>query len=113
MGAWRSTPSKQSTPVAMGPRFCGDDEGALLVLHRLALDKGLAPLHLVRQRRLVDLDDDGVGLDAEVLHQRLRDVAHHAGLLFIGAAGGHAHGNFRHSCYSLCSCYLPQTRTSS
>src|SRR6267142_426282 len=79
---------------------------ALLVLHRLALDKGLAALHLVGQRRLVDLDHDGVGLDAEVLHQRLRDVAHHAGLLFIGAAGGHAHGNFRHSCHSLCSCYV-------
>jgi hypothetical protein len=26
----------------------------------------------------------------------LRDVAHHAGLLFIGAADGHADGNFRH-----------------
>jgi hypothetical protein len=26
----------------------------------------------------------------------LRDVAHHAGLLFVGAAGGHAHGNLRH-----------------
>src|SRR5206468_2241428 len=53
-------------------------------LHRLALDKGLAALHLMGQRCLVDLDDDGVGVDAEVLHQRLRDVAHHAGLLFVG-----------------------------
>jgi hypothetical protein len=26
--------------------------------------------------------------------------------LFIGAAGGHAHGNFRHFCHSLCSCYV-------
>src|SRR6266852_5517553 len=96
MGAGRPTPSKQSTLVAIGPRFRGDDEGELFVLHRLALDKSLAALHLVGQRRLVDLDHDGVGLDAEVFHQRLRDVAHHAGLLFIGAAGGHADGNFRH-----------------
>jgi len=27
-------------------------------------------------------------VDAEVLHQRLRNVAHHAGLLLVGAAGG-------------------------
>src|SRR5258708_11020244 len=81
------------------PAFAGTTGGegcALLVLHRLALDKGLAALHLVGQRRLVDLDHHGVGLDAEIRHQRLRDVAHHAGLLFIGAAGGHADGDFRH-----------------
>src|SRR6266480_4974148 len=91
------------------PAFAGTTGGedcALLVLHRLALDKGFAALHLVGQRRLVDLDHDGVGLDAEVLHQRLRDVAHHAGLLFIGAAGGHADGDFRHCCLSLFSCSL-------
>src|SRR5260370_22440888 len=69
---------------------------SLLALHRLALDKRLAALHLVGQRRLVDLDHDGIGLDAEVFHQRLGDVAHHAGLLLIGSAGGHADGNFRH-----------------
>src|SRR6266403_3459858 len=105
------------------PAFAGTTGGedcALLVLHRLALDKGFAALHLVGQRRLVDLDHDGVGLDAEVLHQRLRDVAHHAGLLFIGAAGGHADGDFRH-CWSLPflllrhSCHLfdphPEERT--
>src|SRR6267142_1107048 len=79
---------------------------ALLLLRRCPLHKRLAALHLVGQRRLVDLDHDGIGVDAEVLHQRLRDVAHHAGLLLIGAAGGHAHGNFRHSCHSLCSCYV-------
>src|SRR5258708_5252332 len=78
------------------PAFAGTTRVALLVLHRLALDKSLAALHLVRERRLVDLDHDGIGLDAEVLHQRLRDIAHHAGLLFIGAAGGHADGDFRH-----------------
>src|SRR5437667_10439167 len=102
----------------MGPRFRGDDrwrEFALL-LHRLALDKGLAALHLVGQRRLVDLDDDGVGVNAEVLHQRLRDVAHHAGLLFVGAAGGHADGDFRHCWslpFSLATSLLPRTRSSS
>src|SRR6476620_8789179 len=84
----------------MGPRFRGDDEGELLVLHRLALDEGLAALHLVGERRLVDLDHDHVGVDAEVFHQRLRDVAPPARLLFIGAAGGHAEGDFMH-CWSL------------
>src|SRR5258707_11506532 len=89
---------------------------ALLALHRLALDKGLAALHLVGERRLVDLDHDGVGLDAEVFYQRLRDVAHHAGLLFIGAAGGHADGDFRHFWslpFSLAASLLPRTRSSS
>src|SRR5882757_3123135 len=66
------------------------------LLLRRALDKRLAALHLVGQRRFVDLDHDRIGVDAEVLHQRLRDVTHHAGLLLVGAAGGHAHGNFRH-----------------
>src|SRR5712664_3286618 len=70
---------------------------ALLLLRRCPLHESLAALHLVGQRRLVDLDHDGIGVDAEVLHERLRDVAHHAGLLLIGAAGGHAHGNFRHT----------------
>src|SRR6266478_5011697 len=90
-------------------------EFALLLRRSRALDKGLAALHLVRQRRLVDLDHDGIGIDAEVLHQRLRDVAHHAGLLFIGAAGGHADGDFRHCCYSLCfaASLLPRARSSS
>src|SRR6266849_3281499 len=80
---------------------------ALFFLRRCPLHESLAALHLVGQRRLVDLDHDRIGVDAEVLHQRLRDVAHHAGLLLIGAAGGHAHGNFRHCCLSLCSCYDP------
>src|SRR5260370_34268405 len=71
---------------------------ALLLRRRRALHERLAALHLVSQRRLVDLDHDGIGIDPEVLHQRLRDVAHHAGLLLIGSAGGHAHGYFRHSC---------------
>src|SRR4030081_1757770 len=91
------------------PAFAGTTSGeglALLALHRLALNKSLAALHLVSQRRFVDLDDDRIGVDAEVLHQRLRDVAHHAGLLFIGAAGSHAHRNFRHLGLSLFSCYV-------
>src|SRR5882757_9168624 len=66
------------------------------LLLRRALDKRLAALHLVGERCFVDLDHDRIGVDAEVLHQRLRDVTHHAGLLLVGAAGGHAHGNFRH-----------------
>src|ERR1700687_3360940 len=93
-----------------------DERRRLLALHGLALNKGLAALHLVSQRRFVDLDDDGIGIDAEVLHQRLRDVAHHAGLLFIGAAGGHAHGNFRHffiTPFALATSLLPRTLTSS
>jgi hypothetical protein len=61
----------------------------------------LAALHLVGERRFVDLDHDRIGIDAEVLDQRLGDVAHHAGLLFVGAAEGHAHGNLRHSRFSL------------
>src|SRR6267378_3426580 len=95
-------------PGVMDPGVRRDDQQlgpALLALHRLAFHESLAALHLVGQRRLVDLDHDRVGVDAEVLHQRLRDVAHHAGLLLIGTAGGHAHGNFRHPCLSLCSCY--------
>src|ERR1700686_213603 len=108
MGAGRSTPPEQSTLVVMGPRFRGADGGeiALLLLRGGALDKGLAALHLVGQRRFVDLDHDGVGNDAEILHQRLRDVAHHAGLLFIGAAGGHADGDFRHFWLLPFSCYV-------
>src|SRR4029434_3878070 len=69
---------------------------ALLLRRRRALHKRLAALHLVGQRRFVDLDHHRIGIDAEVLDQRLRDVAHHTGLLFVGAAGGHAHGNLRH-----------------
>src|SRR5262249_46217052 len=69
-----------------------------------ALHKSLAALHLVMQGRLVDLDHDRIGIDAEVLHQRLRDVAHHADLLFFGAATGHADGNLGHHFYSLLSC---------
>ena len=65
---------------------------------RRALHKRLAALHLVGQRRFVDLDHHRIGIDAEVLDQRLGDVAHHAGLLFVGAAGGHAHGDLRHCC---------------
>src|ERR1700736_6167199 len=82
------------------PAFAGTTV-RLLLRRRRALHKRLATLHLVGQRSFVDLDHDRVGIDAEILHERLRDVAHHAGLLFIGAAGGHAHGNFRHFCHSL------------
>src|SRR5438034_11145321 len=91
--------SMDSGPAPSGASRNDDVNGvssALLVLRRLALDKSLAALHLVGQRRFVDLDHHRIGIDAEVLHQRLRDVAHHAGLLFVGAAGGHAHGNLRH-----------------
>src|SRR5258707_8840099 len=70
----------------------------LLLRRRGALHKRLAALHLVGQRGFVDLDHDRIGIDAEVFHQRLRDVAHHAGLLVIGAAGGHAYGDLRHFC---------------
>src|ERR1700733_14495146 len=73
-----------------------NDERNLLLRSSRAFNERLATLHLVGQRGFVDLDHDSIGLDAEVLHQRLRDVAHHAGLLFVGTAGGHAHGNFRH-----------------
>src|ERR1700688_1836792 len=83
-------------PALMTSRASKEDVSALLL--RGALDESLAALHLVGQRRLVDLDHDGVGIDAEVLHQRLGDVAHHTGLLVIGAARGHADGNFRHCC---------------
>src|SRR5436190_7270718 len=76
------------------------------LLHRLALDEGLAALHLVGQRCLVDLDHHRVGIDAEILHQRLGDVAHHAGLLLVGAASGHAHGNLRHLSLPVFSCSL-------
>src|SRR5262245_56829012 len=55
-----------------------NDERRVLLLHRLALDEGLAALHLVGERGFVDLDHDSVGVDAEVLHQGLGDVAHHA-----------------------------------
>ncbi len=48
----------------MGLRFRGDDDGALLVLHRLALDEGLAALHLVRERRI------GEGRHARALGNR-------------------------------------------
>src|SRR5260221_5439019 len=71
-------------------------EGSLLLRRRRALNKRLAALHLVGQRRFVDLDHDRIGIDAEVLHQRLGDVAHLAGLVVVGAACGHSHGNRRH-----------------
>src|SRR5712664_4882576 len=78
------------------PAFRGDDGEDLFLRGRRALHKSLAALHFMGERRLIDLDHHGVGIDAEILHQRLRDVAHHAGLLFLGAAGGHANGDFRH-----------------
>src|ERR1700676_1368387 len=101
-----------SSPRARGRRGV---RLALLLRRGGALHKSLAALHLVRKRGLVDLDHDGVGVDAEVLHQRLRDVAHHAGLLIIGAAGGHADGDLWHFCHSLFSYYEPlqRIRTSS
>src|SRR5947209_2899546 len=73
-----------------------NDANASLLRGRRALHEGLAALHLVSKRGFVDLDDDGIGVDAEVLHEGLGDVAHHAGLLFIGAAHGHADGDLRH-----------------
>src|SRR3954447_11328346 len=91
--------AENATTRRMDPRLRGDDSWrcrALLALRGPALDERLAALHFVRQRRLVDLDHDGVGVDAEVFHQRLRDVAHHSGLLLVGAAGGHAYGDLRH-----------------
>src|SRR5437667_7372055 len=89
----------------MGPRFRGDDGEDLFLRGRGAFHKGLAALHFMGERRLVDLDHHGVGIDAEILHQRLRDVAHHAGLLLVGAAGGHAYGDFRHF-LSPCALFL-------
>src|SRR5689334_8201672 len=77
------------------------EERDLLLCGSRALNERLAALHLVGERRFVDLDHDRIGIDAEVLHQRLGDVAHHAGLLLVGAAGGHAHGNLGHSRLSL------------
>src|SRR2546425_8817593 len=103
--SWSPSLLQLSTSVVMGSRFRGDDV-ELLLRRRRALDERLAALHLVGQRRLVDLDHDRIGIDAEVLDQRLGDVAHHAGLLFVGAASGHAHGDLRHFYCSLCSCYV-------
>src|SRR3954454_10604456 len=100
----RTPAGKQQAPVAMGPCVRRDDERwepALLLRRRRALHKRLAALHLVGQRRFVDLDHDRIGIDAEVLDQRLGDVAHHAGLLFVGATEGHAHGDLRHCGLSL------------
>src|SRR5436305_1173045 len=92
-------------PEIMGARFrvraSRAPERRKPSLLREALHKRLAALHLVGERRFVDLDHDGFGVDAEILDQRLRDVAHHAGLLFFGAAGGHVHGNFGHFGLSL------------
>src|SRR3954469_5311208 len=90
MLGWAGAPARRNhkTLWLWVPAFAGTT--ASLLLHRLALDEGLAALHLVGQRRFVDLDHHRVGIDAEILHQRLGDVAHHAGLLFVGAAGGHA-----------------------
>src|ERR1700678_3506004 len=99
------------------PAFAGTTSSnrMLLLRRRRAFDEGLAALHLVMQRSFVDLDHDGVGIDAEVLYQRLRDVAHHAGLLFIGAAGGHADGDLWHFCspFALAGWCLSRTRSSS
>src|SRR4051812_44574527 len=75
-------------------------------LLRLALHEGLAALHLVVQRRLVDLDDHDLGVDAEILDQRRRDVEHHALLLFVGAAGRQVDGDFRHLDLPLLPCSL-------
>src|SRR5579883_3073111 len=60
------------------------------------LDEGHPALHLVNQRRFVDLDHHSLGIDAEILHQRLRDVAHHRDLLLVGTAGRHADGDLGH-----------------
>src|SRR5579863_9177429 len=83
-------------PTLMTSRASMDDAIALLLRGGGALDEGLAALHLVGERRFVDLDHDSIGIDAKILHQRLRDIAHHAVLLLIGAAGGHADGDFGH-----------------
>src|SRR4051794_28842079 len=56
-----STPRREERRVALRP---GHD--ILFALRRLALNKSLAALHLVGERRLVDLDHHGVGFDAEV-----------------------------------------------
>src|SRR5579871_752717 len=48
------------------------------------------------ERSLVDLDHHRIGIDAEIVDQRLGDVAHHACLLLVGAAGSHADGDLRH-----------------
>src|SRR5579872_1580606 len=89
------------------PAFAGTTQERKLFL-RETIDEADAALHLVNQRRLVDLDDDSLGIDAEVLHQCLRDVAHHADLLFVGAAGGHADGNFGHFfLLLLCTLFFP------
>src|SRR6185437_6174243 len=77
------------------PAYAGTTQERKLFF-REAFNEGLAALHLVDQWRLVDLDHDSFGIDAEILHQRLRDVAHHADLLFVGAADGHADGDFGH-----------------
>src|ERR1700754_4745978 len=45
-----------------------DDKGRLFLGRRGgAFHEGLAALHLMRQRRFVDLDHDRIGIDAEVL----------------------------------------------
>src|ERR1700722_4863338 len=82
----------------------GKNNQRLLLRH--AFDEGHAALHLVDQRRFVDLDHDGFGIDAEILHQRLRDIAHHADLLFLGASGGHADRNFGHVVFLFPYCKL-------
>src|SRR6202167_4106561 len=81
-------------PLPQGER----ENGHPTLFLREAFDKGHAALHLVDQWRFVDLDHDGFGIDAEILHKRLGDIAHHADLLFVGASGGHANGDFGHSC---------------
>src|SRR6185437_8618514 len=91
----RLTPSTTINARGYGSRLKAGTTG-LLLRSRRAFHKGLAALHLVGERGFVDLDHDRIGIDAEILHQRLRDVAHHAGLLIVGAAGGHANGNLWH-----------------
>src|SRR3569623_1962087 len=73
-----------------------NDANASLLRRGCAFHEGLAALHLVGERGFIDLDDDGIGIDAEILHQRLGDVAHHAGLLLVAAANGHADSDLRH-----------------
>src|SRR5581483_5040125 len=72
------------------------EKGKGVLLLPKTLDEGHPALHLVNQRRLVDLDHHSLGIDAEILHQRLRDVSHHRDLLLVGTAGGHADGDLGH-----------------
>src|SRR3978361_577301 len=53
-------PALQRTAPRRATRCAASGARRLLALRRPALDEGLSTLHLVRQRRLVDLDHDGV-----------------------------------------------------